>query len=310
MYNEDIKFVRFSPGKEKVGSIKLSIWKLLFIPILFFFGLVGMVGLVSKTLFHFEEQKTISALEEQNLTLSRILETYGRKTDDIEKRLVMLKDRDQHLRTFAEVPVMDDELWKLGTGGSTTDKMFASFGMPQPVMESKAQTDARISKAEVQLDLLYESFKNIEKKLMRDSSQRLKTPTIMPIKNGIVTSAFGRRKDPFIQRTKQHNGMDIVARAGTPVLAPSAGVVTLVRKHYKARETLGRVVVIDHGNGIRTRYGHLKRITVRKGQKVNRYDQIAEVGNTGRSTGPHLHYEVINDGKFRNPADYIINLNL
>ncbi len=128
------------------------------------------------------------------------------------------------------------------------------------------------------------------------------TPAITPVK-GILTSGFGYRSDPLTHGRGVHQGVDIAAAPGQPVRASADGVV------MQAGEIggLGQAVFIAHGFGITTRYGHMSRIDVRPGQRVKRGDVIGRVGNTGRSTGYHLHYEVRVDGEPVNPLAYILD---
>jgi murein DD-endopeptidase MepM/ murein hydrolase activator NlpD len=126
-------------------------------------------------------------------------------------------------------------------------------------------------------------------------------PAIWPAR-GWVTSDFGYRLDPYTAERKHHLGLDIANAVGTPIVAPADGTCV-----YAAFESgYGNVVVLDHGNGIKTRYGHLKQIDVRVGDRVRRGDLIGQLGNTGRSTGPHLHYEVRINGVPENPRKFIL----
>lgn len=122
------------------------------------------------------------------------------------------------------------------------------------------------------------------------------TPSVMPVK-GLITHGFAWRRDPFTGRRAFHTGLDISARRGSPVSAPADGVVTRAGWLHG----YGKVVEINHGYGITSRYGHLHRIDVEVGDVVQRGDGIGQVGSTGRSTGPHLHYEVLENGKSVNP---------
>ncbi len=127
------------------------------------------------------------------------------------------------------------------------------------------------------------------------------TPSIWPAR-GWVTSDFGIRTDPYTSERSMHRGLDIANEIGTPVFAPSDGVVI-----FDGTEGgYGNVLVLDHGYGVRTRYGHLNKILVKLGDKVKRGQQVAAVGNTGRSTGPHLHYEVRINGIPENPRKFIL----
>lgn len=127
-------------------------------------------------------------------------------------------------------------------------------------------------------------------------------PTPMPIAGGRMSSGFGWRSDPFNKRKKFHKGLDFANKMGTPIRTPASGTVTFagVKNGY------GKSIDIYHGNGIITRYAHLSRIIVKKGQKVNQFTQIGNLGSTGRSTGPHLHYEIFVHGKVANPKNFIL----
>ncbi len=119
----------------------------------------------------------------------------------------------------------------------------------------------------------------------------------MPIDGGVVTSKFGTRRDPFHGRTRAHKGLDIAAVQGTPIQPIRAGTVVSAGK----RGGYGNVVVVDHGDGTTSLYAHCHELKVQKGDKVHRGDVIATVGSTGRSTGPHLHLEVHQDGTAIDP---------
>ncbi len=128
------------------------------------------------------------------------------------------------------------------------------------------------------------------------------TPSIKPVR-GWFTSKFGYRISPFTGRPVMHNGLDVAASPGAPIYAPADGVVSFAG--YDAG--YGKLVSIDHGYGVITRYGHLSQISVEIGQKIKRRDLIAAVGSTGRSTGPHLHYEVRVNGVPVDPINYVLD---
>lgn len=122
-----------------------------------------------------------------------------------------------------------------------------------------------------------------------------------PVKDRKISSRFGRRKDPFTGRSAMHGGLDFRARRGTPVLVTAAGRVTKASR----AGGYGKLVEVDHGGGITTRYAHLHRISVTVGQRIDRNTKIGTVGSTGRSTGPHLHYEVRRKGRVLDPLTYV-----
>ena len=126
------------------------------------------------------------------------------------------------------------------------------------------------------------------------------TPSIMPVE-GWLSEGFGWRKDPFTDQRQFHRGIDIVSDTGTTVVAPADGIVS---RAVRVAD-YGKMIDLSHGFGFVTRYGHLSEILVRPGQRVRRGDPIGRVGSTGRSTGPHLHYEVFRDGRRVNPWKYL-----
>jgi murein DD-endopeptidase MepM/ murein hydrolase activator NlpD len=137
----------------------------------------------------------------------------------------------------------------------------------------------------------------------KDKSARwAATPSIWPVR-GWVTSGFGARISPFTGQLAMHDGLDIGAAPNTPIQASASGYVTSAGFDAK----MGNVVLIDHGYGIQTEYGHLAKILVRQGQKIKRGDVVALVGSTGLSTGPHLHYMVKVQGQAVNPHNYILD---
>ena len=116
-----------------------------------------------------------------------------------------------------------------------------------------------------------------------------------------VSSGFGKRRDPFNKRWAAHYGIDLVSHFKAPIYSAAAGKVSYVGRNGR----YGRLIEIQHGAGVKTRYGHLHKIFVKKGQKIKSYKKIGLLGNSGRSTGPHLHYEVIFRGKPMNPRKFI-----
>ena len=128
------------------------------------------------------------------------------------------------------------------------------------------------------------------------------SPSIWPAK-GWLTSRYGYRTSPFTGKKQFHAGLDIAGAPGTPVVAPAKGRVVFSGR----KGPLGNALIIDHGYGVRTQYGHNKELFVKKGEVVERGQKIASLGNSGRSTGPHLHYVVEVKGKTRNPLDYIFD---
>ena len=142
----------------------------------------------------------------------------------------------------------------------------------------------------------------LENLLIADHFRLAMTPSGNPAKKGWISSYFGMRKDPFTGKRKMHKGVDVAGKSGSSVLATADGIVIRVEK----QKGYGKLIEIDHGYKLSTRYGHNKTIAVKVGDIVKQGQIIATMGSTGRSTGPHVHYEVLRNGKQVNPQKYII----
>lgn len=146
------------------------------------------------------------------------------------------------------------------------------------------------------------SYETLVLELEGKSQQLAATPSIWPT-SGWVTSAYGHRTSPFTGQRQFHSGLDIATRHGTDIVAPARGRVTFAGR----KGPMGRTVVVDHGYGLTTTYGHAAELHVERGDRVERGQRLASVGSTGRSTGPHLHYSVALRGRAVNPANYILD---
>jgi len=144
-------------------------------------------------------------------------------------------------------------------------------------------------------------FNVVESSLMRERVQAKLLPTSQPVAVGYNASSFGWRFDPFNGRSTFHEGIDFAAPTGTPVAAAAGGVVVTAEYHHQ----FGNMLEIDHGNGIVTRYAHASRLLMRVGDIVRRGQHVADVGSTGRSTGAHLHFEVLVMGVQQDPSKFL-----
>ncbi|MCS6837213.1 MAG: peptidoglycan DD-metalloendopeptidase family protein [Bdellovibrionaceae bacterium] len=171
-----------------------------------------------------------------------------------------------------------------------------------PTEQSYDLLSIRIDRSIEETELQEQSLTELWQLLSDRQAFLAAMPSVKPSR-GWISSTFGYRPHPFSGRTVLHAGIDIAANSGTPIVAPASGVVTFVGYD----EGYGKVVEIDHGFGLSTRFGHCSQIFVKIGQQVNRFDVIASVGNTGRSTGSHLHYEVRFNGIPRNPLLFILD---
>ncbi|KGD65462.1 M24/M37 family peptidase [Alcanivorax nanhaiticus] len=238
-----------------------------------------------------EQEKALSELDQLSqeqfraLTL-KLAQAQARlvRLDALGERLVEVADVGSDEFDFSTVP---------GLGGPESADEGTSYELPS-FMEAVDQMAVTLERRERQLDILEDLLadKQIEDQTWLSGR---------PLTKGWMSSRFGRRSDPFTGRVAWHKGVDFAGKEGTPIVATGSGVVTFsgVKSGY------GKLVEINHGNGITTRYGHAVELLVEPGEIVRTGDVIAKVGNSGRSTGPHVHYEVLKNGAQVNPQPYI-----
>ena len=227
---------------------------------------------------------------------------FSSKIEDLEKQLSRLHDFDKKIRVIANLEKGQETTSFVGMGGPSPsdvrEKLKAERDEAGLVQQMRTDVDRLKSEAVSREDSLSE----LEKLLQTKREMLVHTPSVWPVQ-GWVTSGFGFRTNPFTGLNQMHEGLDISNRLGTPVIAPADGIVSATGKDF----SYGNVVVVSHGFGVTTHFYHLSKILVSAGQKMKRGDKIAEVGTTGKSTGPHLHYEVKVNGIPVNPARYILN---
>jgi murein DD-endopeptidase MepM/ murein hydrolase activator NlpD len=244
----------------------------------------------------------LSRLRQETQAQKSQLHFFSSKIEDLEKQLSKLKDFDKKIRIIANLERGQETTSLMGLGGPSPsdirDKLKSGKDDQGLVQQMKADVERLQSEAITQEISLAELEKNLQSK----KEMMIHTPSLWPTM-GWVTSGFGFRTNPFTGLTQMHEGMDISNRVGTLVVAPSDGIVSDVGNDL----VYGRILVISHGFGLTSRYCHLSQALVKAGQKVSRGDKIAEIGMTGKTTGPHLHYEVRLNGIPVNPMRYILN---
>jgi murein DD-endopeptidase MepM/ murein hydrolase activator NlpD len=270
-------------------------------------GLLVLVGVALVATLHYFQVARDAAenriLREENLTLRTQLKSVRERIEHIGTTLDRVERFDQKLRA---ITLLSDPQRNLamgpvepepGMGAVTSETQFTELTS----MESPKALASRLDKLSAEATRQEQSLQELQAYFQDQRSLLASTPSIWPAR-GWVTSDFGQRLDPYTADRVQHTGMDIAAPHGKEVIAPSDGTVV-----FSGLEGgYGNVIVIDHGYGIKTRYGHLAKMLVKAGDKVKRGVQIATVGNTGRSTGPHLHYEVRVNGIPQNPRKFIL----
>ena len=214
------------------------------------------------------------------------LQAHMARLNAVGQRLVEMARLDPAEFDFGVTPAVGgpDELSEIGSGMRSLDQFTSSLD------EFASRLDERERQMRVLQDLLVAS-----------RLQEQVRPSGYPVLRGYMTSGYGWRDDPFTGRSAMHKGVDFAARRGADVITVAAGIVTSAGE----RNGYGIMVEINHGNGYVTRYGHNSKVLVQPGDRVLKGQRIALVGSTGRSTGPHVHFEVLKNKEVVNPAQYI-----
>jgi murein DD-endopeptidase MepM/ murein hydrolase activator NlpD len=246
-----------------------------------------------------------SAVDKQKLAnLAQENQVLSAKLGDLESTVTLLKGemskiigKDEQIRLVFDFPPIDSDVREVGIGGDIGTEPVVNNEMGQRTW--LVQED--IEKIRRQIELENASTVELLGMVNDRKSQLDHTPTIVPC-DGFVSRGYGMHNDPFTGSYQLHKGIDIAAPKGTPVYATANGIVA--RTSYQAG--LGNLIVLDHGDGYSTYYGHLSKVKVAPGHRVTRGELIGLVGSTGYSTGPHLHYEVHENGRALDPSKFII----
>lgn len=234
-----------------------------------------------------ENERTQSYLRDR-------LNTMASKVGELQARLLRVDALGERLTKVAGLKPQDFMFDRApGRGG-------AESSLPSTELSMK-DLGTTLDKLSKDLEDRTDKLRVLESVITEDSAKRQLVPTGMPTESGIFSSNFGWRIDPFTGLNAFHEGVDFMAEVGTPILAAAGGVVVYAGLHPQ----YGNMVEIDHGNDLVTRYAHSSKIVVKVGDVVLRGSKIAEVGETGRATGPHCHFEVRYRGVAQNPARFL-----
>ena len=270
-----------------------------------FFSMSVLMAVAFNMLFtsHFTTPKEQS-LQEKNQSLQFKYEMLGRKISHVNEVLNKIEQRDDNLyRPIFELDPIPNQFREAGVGGVNRYDELEKYSRSETIISVAKKLD----KVKKKLYVQSKSFDAIKKEAKNKESMIAHIPAIQPIAIkdfGRISDYFGRRRDPFTGKIRMHRGMDFTGPVGTDIYATGDGVV--IKAEYSAYG-YGKEVVIDHGYGYETIYAHLNEILVERGDKVSRGEVIGSLGNTGRSTGPHLHYEVRKGNRAVDPFNYYFN---
>jgi len=260
----------------------------------------GLVYFSLNTITNTMYSVKLNNVKQNNERLVSLLGNLQTRLDSLDQYVGTLQTQDDAIRTYANLPEIDQDVKNLGIGGTRYDKTSElDYLLPE---EENTVSDLLFDVDQVarKIKLQRLSTENLYNAIRTNAEEIQSTPSIIPVEGGYFTDGFGWRYDPFNQERRFHYGQDISARRGTPIHAAADGVV----QYAKRRSSFGLVVAIDHGFGYKTLYAHMDKMDVAAGDRVTRGQKIGEVGNTGRSTGPHLHFEVHLDDIPMQPRDY------
>ncbi len=270
--------------------------------------------------FAFSSRLDYRKYQSENKSLKAQLSQTQLKMKKLNSRLRQIEDFSYKIKVIAGLKQPTSSLMAMGplSGSSFPDLSSSSSGFPAKKsnreLDDKASSSQTLSPLSAESLVIYMDHLDKKSRLVHQNITLImeqlyerkdiinSTPSLLPVK-GWISSHFGYRQYPFTGEVSLHEGMDIAAFPGTPVYAPANGVVVFAgyKKGY------GKVIVVDHGYELSTLYGHLSDIMVSRWQKVERRQVIGAIGNTGNSSGPHLHYEVRISNVPVDPANYILN---
>ena len=274
---------------------------------LFVLAFLAVVGAVTFHYVHVLDKVVENhKLKAENIELANKLGEVESKITAISQTLERVERFDNKLRTMTQ---LNDPKRRLAVGPISGPNVPSNGVGGGGEALSAEQVSFRLDVHSHSLDSLNSKALNQEKSLSEldaylDTQRSLlsHTPSVWPVR-GWITSGFGNRLDPYTGQRIFHRGLDIATEPGTPIVTPADGEVIFAAMNG----AFGKFIAIDHGYGVITRYGHLRSMKAKVGDVVKRGDVIGTLGNTGRSTGPHLHYEVEVDGIPVNPLEYILD---
>ncbi len=266
-------------------------------------SLVVAFGVVAVLLGYATVSRTMDVsrnqtLQAENQSLAQTLGQLQGRVSQLGDSIAELERRDGRIRLLANLESIDPQTRAAGIGGPERGARPVASVLLGQAGAVRVDVNALLRRA----NLLSQSFSEAADSLEIYTDRLASMPSIMPTQGWLSSNFSLTRLHPVLNESRPHEGVDIVAPVGTPILAPGAGVVISAQ-----RETgYGNTVVIDHGQGIITRYAHASRLLVQAGQHVQRGDRIGLVGTSGLSTSPHLHYEVHVNGKPVNPMRFVL----
>jgi murein DD-endopeptidase MepM/ murein hydrolase activator NlpD len=299
----DSTIILVSKDRTNVRQLNISTKKFLAYLTIFLAVFLVLGKFTIDVLIDFRYDSKVENLEKSNNLLKTRLQEMSSKVKMITEQLTVIESKDDEIRMIMGLRELDADVRDVGIGGASFDYNLADNVLDAQTAKDLNQQMVLIDKLEREVKLELKSFSDLIKTYhMKEDSIR-HMPALHPVLEGRITSDFGMRLHPIFKRYRKHPGVDFAAKPGTPIYAAADGIVNLA----KYNGGYGNCVFLDHRYGFETRYGHMRQILVRHGQRVKRGDKIGLIGQTGIATAPHLHFEVHYNGKEVNPRHYFFN---
>jgi murein DD-endopeptidase MepM/ murein hydrolase activator NlpD len=286
----DVRQYRFSPD-----VLRLSI-------ALLFVGVAALSSLATSYMVKARLPHYTAELRQKNELLTSELAAIQKQVHSLDDHLDNLAKQDEEFRLVAGLELLNEDVRRVGIGGPATERpgIARLSKLDRNAADLASSTNESVGELLRRARLLSYSWREAHNTLENKHAKWEATPSIVPTA-GYLTSPFSRsRMHPVFNRARPHQGVDISAPTGTPIVSAANGVV----RQAGWDGDFGYKVEVDHGYGVVTRYAHASKLLVRPGQRVQRGDKVALVGSTGLSSGPHLHYEVLVNGKPSNPRQF------
>ena len=304
-----MKFIYIKDNDSSFKELNLNKLQLFLVSISIFLFILAPTFIISYYIaYHNADSDFVDFKYNKIKTIESDIENSRDDIDYIKNQLNILQLKDNNLRSMVGLPIIPEDIRKMGTGGNSDDSDDLNYYFED---EFDDDVDSYVQEVEFlkrSIGLQKISISDISNYVDSNLDKILRFPAIHPIDIKLcdMTSGFGKRRDPYTRRYRMHDGQDFSGKRGTPIYATANGVV----KSSKYYGSYGNYIEIDHGNGYTTIYAHLNKRRIKRGAKVKRGQRIGDLGNTGRSTANHLHYEIKYRGKAVDPQDYFFDRNI
>ena len=308
MLKDKYKIILIKENHFQLKEYRFSLFKLASVIGLLIFFITINAYFFSNDILNYFEFKEVQTHRNNNLELVNLMSEQNQKITDISKLLDSLKIQEEKFRKLVKLPSIHKDIRKLGVD-IDKDKIQSLNDLEYLIPENMnklSEIAKNINHLHRFINFEILSYYEILDKTEKNLNKVNRYPAIHPVDLSQCrkSSGFGYRRDPFTLKQKMHEGVDYSGKIGTPIYATADGKV--IRSWYNG--SFGNYIEIDHGYGYKTCYAHLSKRLVRKGEKIERGQKIGEMGNTGKSTAPHLHYEVKLNNIPKNPIKYFFDI--